>query len=101
MISKIHPFSFFQQTARLARIRLARNASGNAFVSRKKEADRLAEVSANKPIKYSVVGINYKNNLNVMVTVLGTLTFFRYLFFLVSLQNGTIVWKKSEKKFFF
>ncbi|XP_071816155.1 potassium voltage-gated channel protein Shal-like [Apostichopus japonicus] len=32
-----------QRTARLARIRLARNASGNAFVSRKKEADRLAE----------------------------------------------------------
>lgn len=94
---------FFQQTARLARIRLARNASGNAFVSRKKEADRLAEVSANKPIKYSVVGINYKNYLNVMVTVQGTLTFFRYLFlfFLVFLQNGTIVWKKSEKSFFF
>ncbi|XP_071784129.1 potassium voltage-gated channel protein Shal-like isoform X2 [Asterias amurensis] len=32
-----------QRKARLARIRLAKNASGNAFVSRKKEADRLAE----------------------------------------------------------
>ncbi|XP_030856314.1 potassium voltage-gated channel protein Shal [Strongylocentrotus purpuratus] len=30
-----------QRKARLARIRLAKNASGNAFVSRKKEADRL------------------------------------------------------------
>lgn len=33
------------QKARLARIRLAKNASGNAFVSRKKEADRLQRVS--------------------------------------------------------
>ncbi|XP_038069550.1 potassium voltage-gated channel protein Shal-like isoform X2 [Patiria miniata] len=32
-----------QRKARLARIRLAKNASGNAFVTRKKEADRLAE----------------------------------------------------------
>lgn len=72
-------------------------------MSRKKEADRLAEVSANKPIKYSVVGINYKNNLNVMVTVQGTLTFFRYLFFVffgISTKWNYSL-EKIRKKFFF
>ena len=38
-------FYLFLQKARLARIRLAKNASGNAFVSRKKEADRMQQVS--------------------------------------------------------
>ncbi|XP_033109827.1 potassium voltage-gated channel protein Shal-like [Anneissia japonica] len=32
-----------QRTARLARIKLAKNASGTAFVARKKEAERLAQ----------------------------------------------------------